>query len=880
MTVDLSLPVWSLPIDWTDGVTETLEFLTTVGESPSAIEQRRGLRLTPRQYFEYQYILKGPERTYFDLLTMRAGGSPCYLPIWHDVEVLAFEHTAGMTALGINVTYTEFMNCDAVMLGGTHDYELVEILGRADTVVTLTTALINTWPAGTRVVPLKKVKLDQQPSTTRKTESIHVARVKFCSIEPNRTDAEPPLNTFGLQYVLETDPNEVDDLTYNYERVLSTLDNTTGLPTLSDVTGRVLQQFAWWCKGRQAHHQLRGLFYSLDGRRVPVWVPTIYADFEPVTPIGAGDLVINVKRNGFTNLGGPQPQREYILIHLHDGTRYYRKITNSVILSDKVERIFIDAALGADVSLVALNRISFLVLCRLDQDAVEMIHHTATRGMTTVVAVFRSAAAKDGIENIFEVPPSTMPSPICLNDFQWYQGSPSIAALRYFPSAIDQYGNFYDPTGNGVGIDIYNPNGVLLQHYTGDRIADGIDAWYGSAIFHRFPSYYTMWAQPIRQGKYVLVYTRTVTYGYAYDHWWALCEPALDGSLTVKGAYFTRILLGPPYLNGIHPLEITDDDQVILFLAYTFLGSYTAVMGVLPSINQFLDGTYKAGWPGPVFGGPVPCQVPETILAPIGTNNLSLYLYTNPPGTMSHVFGFRLPGNGRELLYIYISRAYMESTTTHVTSLVCPEIKNVIAPLYPFGAILKVPLGDISDLAEIASIEHTGGGAYRGRATEMYTVDNLSWQDEESGPAIPFLDEFTYISDNTVGGADCYTPAVSTALRTNGKHWVVFVMPGMDDSAHRRPETVFMRWQTPVYARVKLFEYNPATEIATLFGEHVCVLHTNEFMPNIGPGSAEVFANDYYIFSSVTEITGAVIVTLHGRLFKSDFCKFFIPEEE
>jgi hypothetical protein len=41
------IPVWSLYPNWAEEIVETLEFLTTVGESPSGIEQRRGLRLTP-----------------------------------------------------------------------------------------------------------------------------------------------------------------------------------------------------------------------------------------------------------------------------------------------------------------------------------------------------------------------------------------------------------------------------------------------------------------------------------------------------------------------------------------------------------------------------------------------------------------------------------------------------------------------------------------------------------------------------------------------------------------------------------------------------------------------------------------------------------------
>jgi hypothetical protein len=163
------IPVWSLYPNWADEIIETWSS-DDVGESPSAIEQRRGLRLTPRQYFEVGYALKGPERTYFDLLTMRSGGSlvtsrcgtmsSCCpttmspaLRYWHQHDLhRIYELRRGVHRFG------------------THDYELVEIQGRAETLVVLTSPLIFTWPKGTRVVPLKKVRLDQQPATTRRTQ--------------------------------------------------------------------------------------------------------------------------------------------------------------------------------------------------------------------------------------------------------------------------------------------------------------------------------------------------------------------------------------------------------------------------------------------------------------------------------------------------------------------------------------------------------------------------------------------------------------------------------------------------------------------------------------------------------------------------------------
>lgn len=852
------IPVWSLYPDWKDGTTETWEFLTSVGESAAAIEQRRGLRLTPRQYFEYSYVLQGPERTYFDLLTMRSGGSFCYLPLWHDVELLAVEHTAGMTALGINTTYTEFMNCDAVFIGGTHDYELVEIVGRADAVVTLTSPLINTWPARTRVVPLKKVKLDQQPATTRRSELVNVARVKFCSVENNRSDAENPLNSFGLQYVLEQDPNEVTDLTYNYERMLSSLDNTTGLPTLADVTGRMTQQFAWWLRGRQALHQFRGMMYALDGRRVPIWVPTVYSDFEPVTPIGAGDLAIDVKRCGYTNLGGPGPQREYILIHLQSGTRIYRKITDSVILGDgSTERLFIDAAIGVDVPLNQLRRISFLVLCRLDQDTVELTHHTATRGMTTATLVFRSAAAKDGIENLFEIPPGTVAPPICTSDFNWWTGSPWLGQM--IPSQLDSFGNYYVfPGGFARSMLIYNGNGALVNEVTDTQLFDAINAWFGSdvVIYNRYNGIYM---SPLRQGRYILAHVVTGNEVHVFNKWWVLLEPAADGSLNVVGAVYNQNLTGPPYAGGYRIMDVFSDDTCLTVLCYAYMGSTYATMLMLPSINDFLHNTYG--------GGAHPCRIPTKTLEPIGNKaDLSRNFWALVPSNQNRTFGFRLPGNGRELYYVYVNRFYTEQNLSSA-AYACPEIRNVIGPLYPFGFMLKIPLGDIGDFDMLPPY----------RPTDDYVIDNPSWIDKDGGTTIPFNEEYTYLSDGTTGGKDVFSPLAGVQLRTNGHFWIVFVMTGQYDALNRGVGGSAGSAGMPVWARVRLFDFDPTTEIAQQVGDHTCVLREAGDGPSISAGTV---ANDLYNVPTVIEAPGSATVVLHGILYRTTFCTFFFGEEE
>lgn len=869
------IAVWSLYPDWSDGLTETLEFLTSVASSPLVVEQRRGLRLTPRQYFEYSYVLEGPWRTYFDLLTMQSAGSPLYLPIWHDSEVIKFPLAAGDIGIAISTQYTEFRNCRFALVGGRDpfNYEVVEIQSMSDTVIVLENPLVGAWPVGTRVVPLKKCKVDQQASTTHKTATVMVARVKFCSIEANRADVYNPFNIFLNQFVLEEDPDETEDLTYAYERAMSVLDNTMGLPSLYDVTGQIVQQFRWYARERVRQHRLRSLFYTLDGRRLPIWVPTVYSDFDPrsISP-----LAIDVKRCGFTDTGGPRPQREYILIYLKGGTRLYRRITDSVILGDgEYERLFIDEALDPLPVPAQVFRISFLVLSRLDTDTLEITHHTNTRGVTTAVAVFRSATGYPGIglETDIEVPPTVVS--LCVHDFQWWyattpiNGDYALAAAKTPPRGLDKYGNAYHG-GPGNTLDVFGPGGAKIYTLTRDILDAKIDAWYGSPIVFDVGSTESgFMASPIYRGNYVLAYVQHTISGSGFSRWWVLLEPSASGDMTVVGAvwYGTGVVF-PPYVNGINVLGAVSEDAAILVQAYANIGSYDCMLIVLPSIAAFLAGTYADGYPGL----PAP-RVRTTLLSPISSTAFSHYLFVQVPTNQSKNFGFLLPGSsGNTLLYIYINRSYMDYTAT--SSFVPPDIKDSLRLVYPNGCILKINLHDL-DYEEITT---TALGSVFGHATDAYTIDNANWRSASGEALIPFLDEYTYISDGSIGGKDCYSLQVAaTQLRDNGHYWVVYYMPGRDDAVHRAgsvDSSAGPPFESPIYARIRVFDYDPTTEVAVQVYEQTCILHTDEDIAQ----TFWVLSNDYYINATISEVDGIATVVLHGPVFKTTFCKFSVPE--
>lgn len=388
-----SLAVWPIAPDWSGEITETLEFLTGVLASPIGAEQRISFRLTPRRSFEMTFKPVGPIRTLFDLFMQRASGSDIWLPLWHDSNRLTVAEAAGSTVLNIGSTaYTEFADCPgAILYKSPFDYEIVEHSSVNSTQILLSGATVNDWPIRSRIFPLQRVRIEQQPSTARKASFALETRVKFSCDAANPTSATITIPTFNDHYVLEREPNDVSDLSYIYDRLLAELDNQTGRRTRNDLNqwGITTQQFAFFLRGRADHAWVRALFYTLAGRRLPIFVPTFYRDIEVVAPITASTVVI--KRCGITDFGPPFRGREYITIVLRDGTRLYNRIISSALIGDgTTEQLTLETAVVGTINPLSISRVSFLPLSRLDQDSIEIVHHTDTKGLATCTTIFRT----------------------------------------------------------------------------------------------------------------------------------------------------------------------------------------------------------------------------------------------------------------------------------------------------------------------------------------------------------------------------------------------------------------------------------------------------------------------------------------------------------
>jgi hypothetical protein len=384
---------WAFAPDWADGITEQLEWLTEILRSESAAEQRRSLRIAPRRTFSAPMLIDGRERQLLDLALFGWGARLWALPIWPDIQLLSAPVSAGAVRINCATTHLDFHAGGLALLRGDDAFtvEVAEVLAVDATGIDLRRPIQQVWPAGSRLYPARPAQLVEQPQQTRLTDMADSLDVEFLVMEPSDWPEIMPATLYRGWPVLETPPDESEDITSQYERLLSTLDSGSALPLLTDIVGRALpvRSWRWLEQGRAQRAALRSLLYALRGQQKAIWIPSHADDLTPVATIASVATTIDIAYCGYTRFGQSRPGRRDIRIELLSGVAYHRRITGSTEISTSVERISIDVSLGANVEPSAIMRISWLVLSRGSSDQAVIDHQTDSEGVAACAVTFR-----------------------------------------------------------------------------------------------------------------------------------------------------------------------------------------------------------------------------------------------------------------------------------------------------------------------------------------------------------------------------------------------------------------------------------------------------------------------------------------------------------
>lgn len=366
--------------NWVAPVLERYSWQTDVIEARNGAETRRALREFPRRTLEYRALVTGAGAADLEARSWAYGTSLWELPLWADQARLEADIVLGATAVPCETDLREFEEGgQAVLWAAWDDFEVVDILSVASNGLTLEAGTAAAWEAGARVVPLVRARRSLSASITRVTAGVGDSGLVWDQYDPVQlTPAAAAVSYRGIE-VLEDRPNRAEGMDLDLVRKAETIDPSTGLVTILDQTGRprvtTMLSFLW--RTRALVLAGRDFLFRRAGRRHAFWMPTWQQDLEVVADIEAADDTLVVRDIDVEGSFGVVPGRQDIRIDIAGLDPIYRRVTSVDAGAPGTEVLTLDAAIGVDAAVATVRRVSWLSLCRLASDTIEVSRATA-----------------------------------------------------------------------------------------------------------------------------------------------------------------------------------------------------------------------------------------------------------------------------------------------------------------------------------------------------------------------------------------------------------------------------------------------------------------------------------------------------------------------
>jgi len=373
---------WPVPPDWSESVTETLEWSTDVLQgSRTGSTQRRALRGAPRRTFSWQSLSAWQDRRLLDLMLADQGAFGWLLPIWPDGQTLSGAG-AGNIAIQCETTGYDFVGGGQALVWQSPRY--AEVVGidtvEADSIL-LTDSLTQSYAPGARLYPLRSAIITADAEEEALSDEIGLRKATATIIDFCAWPAAMPTATIYRSWpVLEWRPNESESPASSNKRLLTIVDNGTAPQTVIDLAERAFraQAATWSIYGREEHTAFRSMLYSLAGRANPAWVPSFTADLRITQNISAGSNTLQIEWCGYAAYGIGRAGRQDIRIELMDGSSFCRRITKAVA-GTTTEILTLDSTIPTQITVSQIRQVSYLRLCALASDTVE-VEHVADAG--------------------------------------------------------------------------------------------------------------------------------------------------------------------------------------------------------------------------------------------------------------------------------------------------------------------------------------------------------------------------------------------------------------------------------------------------------------------------------------------------------------------
>jgi hypothetical protein len=175
-------PLVLLPPDWSQRVSLTRSWLTTVTKSKSDFEQRTGLKSTVLRGIKYSVANLTPRESSYLLRKLKFGlGQLLAVPIWTEVVHLTADVDKWGTVLPVTSTVDrEFTDGGLIVLYrgvATSTFEVRRIDSLSANSITVTCGVVSDWPLGAEVYPLLSSRLPSSGDVVWKTTRFNTGNV-------------------------------------------------------------------------------------------------------------------------------------------------------------------------------------------------------------------------------------------------------------------------------------------------------------------------------------------------------------------------------------------------------------------------------------------------------------------------------------------------------------------------------------------------------------------------------------------------------------------------------------------------------------------------------------------------------------------------------
>jgi hypothetical protein len=391
-----ALPTFCIPPDWSQTVTESLEWQTNIMASPVGAEQRQLMRISPRRSIEYTAACFDSYYRGFLTSLMDAGaGQEFYVPLWVDINTLDRSAPAGATVLTFAGQRNELLNATAIFIAGDTPWNSqgLEVASTSFsggfTYVNLVSGLAVRAGKGTTVYRLMSAYLEISSVTeTRQSDSAVSAQVRFTFTQNSDWPVAEGFEVYQSAAVVEWTQSEADTMEGTYDRLQETLDNQTGIPVTIDIAGLAFptNKFTVSLFNKAQIDSMRSYLYLLSGRLLLAYFPTGRADFVVTEDLVANTNALTVARCGFTEFGGVSSGRQDILVTLRNGVKFYERIIGSALIGNtNEESLTVADAWPYSIRASDILRVSFLQLGRLDADRIDIVYSTDSVAQVSLV---------------------------------------------------------------------------------------------------------------------------------------------------------------------------------------------------------------------------------------------------------------------------------------------------------------------------------------------------------------------------------------------------------------------------------------------------------------------------------------------------------------